>query len=232
MQKITIAAAILLLASCKSNEIGNSKDVNPDAIYQEYNVTATEGENEASFTAQFRFGGDNGTTLVLNDKSQISFDGKALAVDSSGGIGAYYQTKLPMASAAGKHNWTFTDGNDKSYSNTFNLQPFTLVTNFAAPITAADLELNFSGLQDNDEINISINDTSHSSSRYRDVDTAIKISGGKTIISAMAMKKLAPGPLTIDVTKIQNINLKEATKEGGSIMYSFQLQTRKATLKK
>ncbi len=232
MQKITIAAAVLLLASCKSNEIGNSKDVNPDAIYQEYNVSGAEGENDATFIAQFRFGGDNGTTLVLNDKSQVSFDGKVLAVDSSSGMGAYYQTKLPMASAAGNHKWTFTDGNEKNYTNTFTLQPFTLVTKFATPIPQANLELNFSGLEDNDEISISINDTSHSSSRYRDVDTTVKINGGKVIIAASQIKKLAPGPLTIDVSKEQNINLKEATKEGGAIMYRYELQTRKATLKK
>ena len=134
MQKIIIAAAILLLAGCKSNEIGNSKDVNPDAIYQEYSVLVTEGDSEATFNAQFRFGGDNGTTLVLNDKSQVSFDGKALAVDSSDGMGAYYQTKLPNAFAAGNHKWTFTDNNEKSYTNAITLQPFTLITNFAKPL--------------------------------------------------------------------------------------------------
>ncbi len=231
MQKITIVAALLLLASCKSNEIGNSKDVNPDAIYQEYNVSAIEGESEATFTAQFRFGGVNGTTLVLNDKSQVSFDGKALTVDSSGGMGAYYQTKLPMASAAGKHNCTFTDGNEKNYTNTCSLLPFTLTTIFTKPIAQGNLELNFSGLQDNDEINISISDTSYLS-RYHDMDTTVKISGGKVVIAARQINKLAPGPITIDVSKEENTNLKEATKEGGAIMYRYQLRTRNAVLKK
>ncbi len=231
MQKLTIAVAIILMASCRSNEIGNSKDVNPDAIYQEYHVSATEGESEATFGAQFRFGGDNGTTLVLNDKSKVSFDGKVLAVDSSDGMGAYYQTKLPMAAATGNHKWIFTDGNEKNYTNSFNLQPFKLVTNFIKPIPQANLELNFSGLQDNDEINISIGDTSYLS-RYQDIDTTVKISGGKVIIAASQIKKLAPGPLIIDISKQQNIILKEPTKEGGAIMYSYQLQTRKAVLKK
>ena len=230
MQKIIIAAAILLLAGCKSNEIGNSKDVNPDAIYQEYSVLVTE-DSEATFNAQFRFGGDNGTTLVLNDKSQVSFDGKALAVDSSDGMGAYYQTKLPNAFAAGNHKWTFTYNNEKSYTNAITLQPFTLITNFAKPLPQANLELHFSGLQDNDEINISISDTSYLS-RYQDVDTTLKINGGKVIIAASQINKLAPGPLNIDVSKEQNISLKEATKEGGAILYRYRLQTRKAILKK
>lgn len=97
------AAAILLLAGCQSNEIGNSKDVNPEAIYRTYSVQAIEGGSHVSFGAVFRFGGENGTTLVLNEKSHVSFDGKILAVDSSKGSGALYLVQLPMADAAGEH---------------------------------------------------------------------------------------------------------------------------------
>jgi len=96
MQRIFIATAILALSSCKSNEIGNSKDVNPDAIYQEYQVWAAEGDKEAAFTALFRFGGDAGTTLVLNGNSHVNFDGKLLKADSSYTMGAYYRAHLPI----------------------------------------------------------------------------------------------------------------------------------------
>jgi len=231
MKRTIIAISILILASCKSNEIGNSKDVNPDAIYQEYNVSATEGDNSADFTAQFRFGGKNGTTLVLNDKSNVALDGKELAVDSSGAMGAYYRAYLPMPAAAGEHVWKFTDGNDKSYSNKFTMQPFSMINQFNAPLPASNLELQFKGLSDNDEINIMISDTS-SMQRYSDIDTTIKINSGKAIIPAGQMKKLAPGPITFEISKEDNISLGSATREGGVIMYRYQLKTRKATLKK
>jgi hypothetical protein len=49
--------------SCTSNEIGNSKDVNPDAVFFDYEVWAEEGKEDVTVNLQYRMGGKNGTTL-------------------------------------------------------------------------------------------------------------------------------------------------------------------------
>ncbi len=67
MRNIKLLTAIFFAAifcSCSSNEIGNSKDVAQDKIFQQYKVEYKEGDNQLSCRAQFRFAGRNGTTLV------------------------------------------------------------------------------------------------------------------------------------------------------------------------
>ncbi|MES2775917.1 MAG: hypothetical protein V4722_17205 [Bacteroidota bacterium] len=231
MQKIIIATSLLLLGSCRSNEIGNSKDVNPEAIYQEYSITATEGEEYADLTAQFRFGGSNGTTLVLNDDSYISLDGKKLDVDSSGFLGAFYKTRAKIPASPTDHEWAFADGKDKTYHNGFRLASFGLTNKFDKPLKPEDLELNFTGFDENDSIHLNISDTS-SLAAFRDIDTVLRITAGRAMVPGEQMKRLSTGPLTIQIVKYKNLSLAEATKEGGAINYSFEFKTREAFLKK
>ncbi|MEP6677542.1 MAG: hypothetical protein ABJA78_20440, partial [Ferruginibacter sp.] len=84
-----LTVIIISAASCSSDEIGNSKDVSPDTIYQQYSITYNESESSADIFVQFRFGGSKGTTLVLNEPSSIQFDGTMIKVDSGGYKGAW-----------------------------------------------------------------------------------------------------------------------------------------------
>ena len=61
-----------IFSSCASSEIADSGDVNQDAIYHYYAVSydADQG-NDYIVEAQFRFGGDKGTTLRLTDPSKV-----------------------------------------------------------------------------------------------------------------------------------------------------------------
>jgi len=71
------------LLACTSNEIGNSKDVNPDTIWFDYRISGEEGKEEVTTMLQFRFGGENGTTLVLNEPAGVELDGARIKGDSS-----------------------------------------------------------------------------------------------------------------------------------------------------
>ncbi|MBI1779887.1 MAG: hypothetical protein HYR66_00695 [Sphingobacteriales bacterium] len=77
--------------SCTSSEIGDSKDVAQDKIYQSYNISYSENDEKLSATAVFRFAGSNGTTLVLNDPGKVELDDELIKVDSSKFRGAYYE---------------------------------------------------------------------------------------------------------------------------------------------
>src|SRR6187551_1918495 len=99
--------SLLFLFSCTSNEIGNSKDVNPQAVFFDYEVWAEEGKEDVTVNLQYRMGGKNGTTLVLDEPSKVMLDGEQLKVDSAKVTGAYYEVQKPFASFTGKHAISF-----------------------------------------------------------------------------------------------------------------------------
>jgi hypothetical protein len=117
---------IVSMISCSSNEIGESKDVNQETIYQSYQLEFNEKDKEASIFCQFRFAGENGTTLVLNSPSTVAYNGKLLKVDSNTFNGAFYRTTIPYAKAIGKHSVVFTDTKQKRYENSFEVDSFYL----------------------------------------------------------------------------------------------------------
>jgi len=95
---IIASISIFSLFSCTSNEIGNSKDVNPEAVFFDYEVWAEEDKEDVTVNLQYRMGGKNGTTLVLDEPSKVILDGEQLKVDSAKVTGAYYEVQRPLAS--------------------------------------------------------------------------------------------------------------------------------------
>jgi hypothetical protein len=77
---LILLIAAFIFSACSSNEIGESKDVAQDKIYQSYSISYSEGNTNAEVFCQFRFAGSNGTTLVLNSPSQLQFDEVPAAV--------------------------------------------------------------------------------------------------------------------------------------------------------
>src|SRR5687768_9510183 len=96
--------SIVFLFSCTSNEIGNIKDVNPEAVFFDYEIWAEEGKEDVTVNLQYRMGGKNGTTLVLEEPSKVMLDGEQLKVDSAKVTGAYYEVQRPIMSFPGKHS--------------------------------------------------------------------------------------------------------------------------------
>ena len=140
MRKLFLLSAItILFFSCTSNEIGNSKDVNPDAVYFDYKIWGEEGKEDITVLLQYRFGGKNGTTLVLNDPASVNLDGKEIPADSSKLTGAFYELMKPINNFSGKHSIVFTDLNKKKYEEEFSFQPFTLKAAIPAQIKRDDL---------------------------------------------------------------------------------------------
>ncbi|TMI95592.1 MAG: hypothetical protein E6H08_06015, partial [Bacteroidetes bacterium] len=85
-----VIVSLVFLFSCTSNEIGNSKDVNPDAVFFDYEVSSDNDSSDVTVNLQYRMGGENGTTLVLNEPSKVLLDGEQLEADSAKVTGAFY----------------------------------------------------------------------------------------------------------------------------------------------
>jgi hypothetical protein len=219
--------AAFLFLSCNSEEIGNSKDVAPETIYSSYTITYTEGEPTVNCIAQFRFAGEEGTTLVLSDSSRVQLDAETILIDSSKFRGAYYETEKPMPSFTGLHTWRFRDINSKNYDETFRFAPISLQTDLPAVIKPADLLLHFNEVTDGDSIFISISDTSKSSSND---EIKYSVSHGSVLIPATLFKNLHPGELHFFIYLIRQQTLQHSPKEGGKMIQVQYLKEKKCKL--
>lgn len=213
--------SIFFLTSCTSDEIGSSKDVNPDAVFFDYRIWADESREEVTVNLQYRMGGKNGTTLVLDEPSKVLFDGEQLKVDSAKVTGAYYEIQRPFASFSGKHTISFTDRNKKEYHEEFEFIPFTLEPEVPATMNRGDLVFTFKGLDSTDLLNVVLTDTSFTSADINDIDT---VKNGKLVISANRLSALINGPINLQFFKEVIKPVRSSTKEGGKLFISYGLK--------
>ena len=218
--KVPLGFLLVILISCTSNEIGNSKDVNPDAVFFDYEVWADEGK-DVTINLQYRMGGKNGTTLVLDEPSKVFLDGEQLNVDSAKVTGAYYETQKPAALFTGKHTISFTDLNKKEYKEEFEFTPFTLEPEIPATLKRGDLDFNFKGLDSIDHLSVILTDTSFTSIDINDIDS---VKNGRLVISADRLSALVNGPINLQFYKEKEKPVKNGTKEGGRLLIRFGLK--------
>ena len=219
--KYFFPGSIIILFSCTSDEIGNSKDVNPNAVYFDYEIWADEDREDVTINLQYRRGGKNGTTLVLDQPSQVLFDGEQLNLDSAKVTGAYYEIQKPMASFAGRHVISFTDLNRKTYKEEFEFSPFRLEPDLPATLSRGDLVFTFKGLDSIDYLSVILTDTSFSSKDINDLDT---VRDGRLVIAGNRLSAVKNGPINLQFYKEVEKPVKNGTKEGGRFLLRYGLK--------
>lgn len=221
MKSILLFISIFLIYSCTSNEIGNSEDVNPDAVFFSYEVWAEEGRDNVTVKLQYRMGGSNGTTLVLNDPSKVELDGEEIKLDSAKFSGAYYEVQKPLASFTGKHSIVFTDLNNNEFKEEFEFVPFDISPNVPKVLKRGDLVFNLKGLEPVEYIRVILTDTSFTSRDINDIDT---VRNGKLIISADRLSALKDGPIDLQFNREFERPIRKGTKEGGLLSITYRLK--------
>lgn len=216
-----ITSLTILCNACTSNEIGESKDVAQDKIFQSYTVRYNEGDPTAEVYSQFRFAGRNGTTLILSNPSQLQFDGEIIKVDSGDYSGAYYKLAKPAEGFYGSHSFVFTTTENKNYTNSFSFSSFKLVNVPASASKKQDLLLPFetTPLKGDDYIDLQTVNTDSSfsiSHNYAD-GNAIKI-------PAEYLKKQKGNTITLEASITRKPALQQATPEGGSMVIEQRLK--------
>lgn len=217
----SIISLSFFFSSCSSNEIGNSKDVNPATIYFDYQITGEEGNEDITVMLQYRFGGENGTTLVLEEPSKVELDGQVIKTDSSKMTGAFYEIIKPVKDFIGKHTIVFTDINKKQYKEEFSFQPITLRTTIPAIIERGDLVFELDGLNAEDHVRVLLNDTAFASPGINRVDT---VKNGRIIISKADLETVVNGPVHLELYKEDEKPVKDGTTEGGRLFVSYGLK--------
>lgn len=217
----TITLIFFLLFSCTSNEIGNSDDVKPDAVFFYYEIWAEEGRENVTIKLQYRMGGPNGTTLVLTHPGKVELDGEEIMPDSAKFSGAYYEIHKPLHSFAGKHSIVFTDLNNNKYSEEFEFIPFEISPELPPVLKREDLVFNLKGLEPEEIIRVILTDTSFSSQHINDMDT---VRNGKLIISADRLSALKDGPIDLQFNREFERPVRNGTKEGGLLSITYRLK--------
>lgn len=218
-------AALSVLAtmnSCTSSEIGDSKDVAQNKIYQSYNISYSENDEKLSATAVFRFAGSNGTTLVLNKPSKVELDDELLKVDSSEFRGAYYEAAKVPARWFGEHQWKFTDIANKTYTNKFSFDAFKWDN---PPVSASKLKplsLNFitSALGNDDYVEVSSID---SDSSFSYTHRPLTVKPFSVTLPVEYLQKQKQPILKLAATRVQYRRLSQNTGEGGIFIIRYSL---------
>jgi hypothetical protein len=222
---MALLTSAVLLNACASSEIGESKDVNQDKIYQAYAITKTAGMDEVEVRAEFRFAGKMGTTLVLSQPEQVKANGQRMAVDSNDASGAWYS--IAVKEMNGKINLTYTDVQNKAYQQEI-ATPALWVTAPPAATRTADLCLPFDGMRlgTDDYIDISSGNT--------DSTFSITYTGedGKNCmtIPAAYLQKQKEKTLQLQISVYKKIALSQGTAEGGIILYQYHCKPIEITL--
>jgi hypothetical protein len=230
MSRLTISILLfstLLFAACSSNEPGSSKDVNPETIWFDYQVWGEEGNNDMTVMLQYRFAGENGTTLVLNEPSKVELDGELIKAGSSKMTGAFYEIIKPVNEFTGKHLITFTDINKKQYKEEFSFKPITLMTQIPKEIKRSDLVFELDGLNPVDYVRVLLTDTAFTSEGINRVDT---VKNGRVLISKKDLETVVNGPVHLELYKEDEKRVKNGTRVGGRLSISYGLK-REFTLK-
>lgn len=201
--------------------MGNSKDVNPDAIFFDYSIRAEEGKEEVIIKLQYRMGGPNGTTLILDEPSKVELDGEELLLDSAKLTGAYYEVLKSLPSFSGKHTIVFTDLNKKQYKEEFEFAPFIIDPAVPTSLTRGELVFTLKGLDSIDFIRVVLTDTSFSSDDINEIDT---VRNGKVVISAERLSTLKSGPINLEFYKEIEKPVENGTRKGGKIFITYGLK--------
>jgi len=211
---------VINLVACKSNETGNAKDVNPETIYFDYQVSGDAGNEYVTVKLQYRFAGPNGTTLLLEAPSQVALDGTLIEADSSKMSGTYYETMLPAASFNGRHSIVFTGPDKKVYTEEFFYTAFGVKSGLPDTLTRGDWELELEGVQPADRLEVMLTDTAFGSDGITRIDT---LREGKLLIREADLNQLASGPITLLLSRETDKPVKNGTREGGRIATSYTL---------
>lgn len=218
-----LAAGLFFLFSCNNAEIGNSRDVNPDAVYMDYRVAGYNDEEDVTVVLQFKYAGPFGTTLVLEPPSQVLFDGEQLPVDSSRFSGAYYELRMPLESFGGKHHISYTDLSGKKYEENFEFPLFHTADSLPRSIQPVDFEFRIAGLSEEDTLHVVLTDTAWAS---RGIDTFQRVGNGRLVIPGSQLSALSRGPVHMEMVCNKELPLQQTTREGGKLQLTYTLRHR------
>lgn len=215
---------LLLLCTfiaCKERTSSADGDANPDRIYFDYAVSGEEERNEVTCLLQFRNGGPEGPTLIMEKPAKVELDGKEIEADSTAITGAYYEVQIPLENFIGQHTITVTDVNNKRYTETFRYTSFSLAEELPDAVQRGDVTLRLQGVQNADQLQLIITDTAYATD---DVIATLPVQNGRVVINQQLWEAVSNGPVIVQITKQEERPVSNGTQAGGRLTLSYSLR--------
>lgn len=212
----------VLAFSCNDAEIGSTRDVSPEAIYFDYKITAEEGRDMVTCLFQYKFGGSDGTTLLLEEPSKVELDGQEIKADSTPFTGVYYEIEQPVNIFTGKHTIAFTGPEGKQYKEQFEFTPFSLLTDLPAMVPRKPFSIKLKDIpQQETPVRLVMIDTSFDSP---DVNDIITVKNAEIKIDEAMLGKIKNGPIMLEISLEKIRPVQQGTKEGGNLSLTYTLK--------
>ncbi len=213
----------LVCFSCMNNkEPENTNDIDPEAIYLDYQVRGEEGNELVTILIQFRAGESYGGTLALSPPSHVELDGELIPADSTSMTGTFYEVQRSVSQLSGIHTIVFTGANKKKYKEEFSFQPVTLVSTVPDSLGRDELVFDFEGLKPLDEMRVVIADTSYPG---QEIDRTDTVRNGRLAIKKEDIDSLYNGPVQVLFIREQETPVKNSPKKaGGRISFSYTIK--------
>jgi hypothetical protein len=207
-----------IMFSCASNETANSDKVSQSEIYQIYSISYNAGDMELSARATFRFGGSNGTTLLLVKPSIVKFNNEEMPMEQGSFSGTYYEINK-QSDFIKNASFHYINNDKKSYDNKISMEPIDIV-NFTSKLdTTQSYTLTWNGLPvgNAETVTLVIEDKD-----FHNISVSSSIVGANSLsFSSSELKGLTKGAANIYISRNANFSLKEGTHLGGSIYYTY-----------
>lgn len=220
--------ATVVLGSCASNEVANSGDVKQSTIHQQYSIRYDESENITWANAAYRFGGSNGTTLILTKPAQVTFNGDSMRQVTTIISGASYGLAYKKPIESGRECvFEYTDTEGKIYVNKLKFNAVLMGTPPAEVKKGMPLELPLftQPLQHGESLHISLSDTV----RTEEFVVENIPTKGSLVVPANVLQPLN-GEVTLTISRVSSIPLQSATEVGGGISFVYTLKPRRLTV--
>lgn len=210
--------ALLLLSACDP-DAQPSDSVEQDRIFVLYELEQEADKQETKAKATFRFGGDGGTPLFLNKKSEVTADGGKMKKETMALVNTtYYLSEIDGLPESVPFSYTNNDG--KTFENTVRTARVTEVNVPGSHDKRDDLEIRWRGAQTDGEqtIVVTLTDSRGKSSTFTE-----RLDGPQSVVTIRRsrLKKFYPGTMEVKLKREVRSEPQEATNMGGRLKASY-----------
>jgi hypothetical protein len=220
-----IAATPFFLSGCSIDTV-DSKDVQPDAVYQDLSLDYEEASQATTFSGTFRVGGPTGTTIDLQSPARFLINGQVARKESFLGTGY----SLDRGGFHPEAVFTLTTQDGRELSNSIRIQRVTLVKvdSVVQAGQAFEVLVTAEGWNPSAE---SISATlSQASSRQAEGSAFQSLRGvfdaarGRILFSGVDTAQLSDGTADITIMRHRSQRLSQSTRAGGILRASYRLR--------
>ena len=219
--KLLWVSVAVNVAACTNTE-REEKEMTPGAVFFDYRIGGEEDKGEVTCMLQFRMGGPNGATLLLEDPAKVELDGKVIKADSARLAGAFYETIKPVNEFKGKHSIVFTGVDKKQHKEEFEFTPFQLSTELPQKLKRKPFTIRLAGFpRQKTNIHIALTDTSFTTN---DVNEIAEVVNGEVEVTEAMINKLRAGPIVLELSTETERTVNKGANDKGRIWIRYGLR--------